>query len=554
MKERKKERKNEGMMSTQELSASSSSSAAAVSSAAASRPDVRIFDENNHLIDSFNSAHGTTFQDILDAIGPCGLRHVDTNTRIASKSWILAPGDYVAFPKRPRFTETTPDPSDDFRRLQKKLDEIVGQESFAVSYADYFNEKSAAGRVEFWTLPVMNDPMLHLPACLRNDDDLDKGGELSAVRICWKKLIRDNEPLFPGWKTAYEVGYLGSKIPDIAIFPSNVAKPNAGEFVAYGDCKGSNWSGTSASEMGQSMQYGHRILDAQPLRTHAYGFFTNNEIVMIVKTARTTTRPYTISWQISGVMAFDQGMASFYQLLRCDSGFMLPPAVNGKLVSIKRALRPGRTCRAFLSVFDGREGVVAKLFHNELQVQDNRQKILEAKAAVDVQSNSATENSALALVPTIKGSEGRWLLITPFGTTVKPGLLKMKHIQMLVSTLQAVHRAGIVHRDVRFANIFLLEDDDDFVLLNDWGSSARMGAPVEVAGCPDPWRHPELRGMKEYTPHPKHDLYSLVVSVGDLVTTGMGEVFRNSLLEGVVAAANACDYDGVVNGLEKIFL
>ena len=530
--------------------ASSSSSAAAVSS----RPDVLIFDENNELIDSLDSAHGTTFQDVLDAIGPCSLRHVDTNTRIASKSWILTPGAYKASPKRPRFKETTPHASDDYRRLQKKLDEVIGQESFAVSYANYFNEKSVAGRVECWTLPVISDAKSHLPACLRNDKDLDKGGDLSTVKTCWKKLIRDNEPLFPGWKTAYEVGYLGSKVPDIAILPSNVVKPHAGEFVAYGDCKGSNWSGTSPSDMGQSMQYGHRILDAHPLRTHAYGFFTNNEIVMIVKTSRTTTRPYTISWQISGVMAFDQGMASFYQLLRADSGFVLPPTVDGKLLSIKKALRPGRSCRAYLSVFDGREGVVAKLFHNELQVHDNRRKILEAQAAVDVQGNSATENRAFALIPTIQGSEGRWLLITPFGTTVKPGLLKMNHIRILVATLQAVHRAGIVHRDVRFANIFLLEEEDgDSVLLNDWGSSARMGAPVEVAGCPDPWRHPELRGMTDCAPQPKHDLYSLVVSVGDLVTTGMGEACRNSLLEGVVAAANACDYDGVVHGLEKIF-
>ena len=116
---------------------------------------------------------------------------------------------------------------------------------------------------------------------------------------------------------------------------------------------------------------------------------------------------------------------------------MLPPAVGGKLVSIKKALRPGRSCRAFLSVFDGRE-VVAKVFHNELQVRDNRQKILEAKAAVDDFQNN--NNSTFALLPTIQGSEGRWLLITPFGTTVQPRLLKIHHIRMLVATLQAVHK------------------------------------------------------------------------------------------------------------------
>ncbi|KAL3904997.1 MAG: hypothetical protein SGILL_009853, partial [Bacillariaceae sp.] len=386
-------------------------------------------------------------------------------TTIASKTWILAPGDYIAYPKRPRFRDTQSSSlqNDEYRRLRKELDELKGEESFAVSYADYFNEKSAAGRVISWALPVVTNPIAHLPACLRNSESLDKGGEKEKVKPCWKKLIQEKDllHLLPGLKAAYEVGYLGSKIPDIAFFPTNVVKPNAGEFVAYGDCKGSSWSGKSASEMGQAMQYGHRILDAQPLRTHVYGFFTNNEHTMLIKTSRTGTRPYTVNWQISGVVEFDQGMATFFSLLATDNGFMLPPTVNGKLVSINAALRPGRTCRAFLSKFDGEE-VVAKLFHNNLQVQDNRQKLLDAKAAVDRHS------VATAVVPTVQGSEGVWLIITPYGTPFTPVLLKMNHVRMLVATLQAVHGAGIIHRDVRFSNIFLLKDGS--VLLNDWGS------------------------------------------------------------------------------------
>ena len=515
--------------------------------AASDNPDVHIFDENNKLINSFNSEHRTTVQDVFDTIGNCVLKQGATT--IASKAWALAPGSYVAYPKRPRFHETQQPPllqNDEYRRLRKEVDELKGQESFAVSYADYFNEKSAAGRVTSWALPVVSNAISHLPACLQNSENLDKGGEKEKVKPCWEKLIREND-LLPGLKTAYEVGYLGSKIPDIAFFPTNVVKPNAGEFVAYGDCKGSSWSGTSASEMGQAMQYGHRILDAQPLRTHVYGFFTNNEHTMLIKTFRTGARPYTVNWQISGVMRFDQGMATFFNLLGRDSGFMLPPTVNGKLVSIKSALRPGRTCRAFLSMFDGEE-VVAKLFHNDLQVQDNRQKLLDAKAAVD--PHNAATTKTVALVPTVQGSEGVWLIITPYGTPFTPVLLKMNHVRMLVATLQAVHGAGIVHRDVRFSNIFLLEDGS--VLLNDWGSSARIGVLQEVAGCPDQWRHPELRGVTECAPQPKHDLYSLVVSIGNLVAPGTKDTFRNSVFDKAIVAANMCNYEGVAKALAEI--
>ena len=31
-------------------------------------------------------------------------------------------------------------------------------------------------------------------------------------------------------------------VPDIAFFPSNVVKPRAAEYEAYGDCKGQSWS------------------------------------------------------------------------------------------------------------------------------------------------------------------------------------------------------------------------------------------------------------------------------------------------------------------------
>ena len=129
-------------------------------------PDIRIFDEKNELMFSFDSAHRNSLKDIVDHVGPCSLRHVDTDVTVLRKSWILEPGVYrcVASPKRPRFQEedATTDPTNDgYRRLQKRLDEVIGQESLAVSYADYFSEKSSAGRVEFWTLPVMNDAKAH---------------------------------------------------------------------------------------------------------------------------------------------------------------------------------------------------------------------------------------------------------------------------------------------------------------------------------------------------------------------------------------------------------
>jgi len=113
-------------------------------------------------------------------------------------------------------------------------------------------------------------------------------------------------------------------------------------------------------------------------------------------------------------------------------------------------------------------------------------------------------------IPTAQGFEGRWLLITPAGIPFASNSIRQDHIRKLVSALKIVHDAGIVHRDVRFANIFRLVADDS-VLLNDWGSSIRSGSLEMVAGCPDRWAHPDICGKTEAVPHPKHDLYSMEV-------------------------------------------
>ena len=75
----------------------------------------------------------------------------------------------------------------------------------------------------------------------------------------------------------------------------------------------------------------------------------------------------------------------------------------------------------------------------------------------------------------------------------------------------------------------------------------------EVAGCLNRWRHPELHGVTECIPQPKHDLYSLVSSIGDLVLpAGTDDTFRNSVLDKAIVAANMCNYESVVDALAEI--
>jgi hypothetical protein len=136
---------------------------------------------------------------------------------------------------------------------------LKSPDSKAVSYAGYYQKKSNEGRIHRWTAPLISNPGMHLPESLKNNWQclLETGPEKDVVKPCWKRLIEESSDLFPGHSVGYEVGLLGTKISDIAFFPSNITKPRASEYEAYGHCKGHSWSGNSKSDLGQGIQYGH---------------------------------------------------------------------------------------------------------------------------------------------------------------------------------------------------------------------------------------------------------------------------------------------------------
>lgn len=109
------------------------------------------------------------------------------------------------------------------------------QESRAVSYADYYVEKLAQGRILEWAMPPLPLFGIVLPHPLRDVENLPRGGETDdVVKPFWKTLLLQNQ-LVKGLTNAYEVTNLGVKTPDIAFFQDHIDKPAAAEFVAYGD-------------------------------------------------------------------------------------------------------------------------------------------------------------------------------------------------------------------------------------------------------------------------------------------------------------------------------
>ena len=121
---------------------------------------------------------------------------------------------------------------------------------------------------------------------------------------------------------------------------------------------------------------------------------------------------------------------------------------------------------------------------------------------------------------------------------------------MLLETLCIVHQANIVHRDVRFANMFLLPGDR--ILLNDWGSSTEGGSVQLVAGCPDPFCHKDLVGVTDAVPEPKHDLYSLVVSAARWLLPGMSDAGHAQTLAAAFLAAEQLEYNKIAQVFHEV--
>lgn len=125
--------------------------------------------------------------------------------------------------------------------------------------------------------------------------------------------------------------------------------------------------------------------------------------------------------------------------------------------------------------------------------------------------------------------EGRPYIVMPYiedgtdlATILKNGRIEPERavniVRQVASALDAAHRKGLRHRDVKPSNIMVEPDgDDEQALLFDWG----IAHPVDTSGAPPVTRLDQLVGTPAYiaperlgdrvTPDHRADVYSLAV-------------------------------------------
>jgi len=233
-------------------------------------------------------------------------------------------------------------------------------------------------------------------------------------------------------------------------------------------------------------------------------------------------------------------MKAVLYFLEFNNGFIPPPSVNSKPLTIKKFLGSGVSCRAFAAVYDGQD-VVAKLFSDERKVAYEQANLEFIKGM----------QSGKAIVPTFIASEKPWMIVTPLGQHFQQPI-DFDAAKDLINLLRKLHtEKKKAHWDVRYSNIFRLKDNR--VLLNDWGSAVDLGTGALIQGCPDPFRHPDLAAAAKHhlpiaIPSGAHDLYSLVESIR--LKAGISE--SNETYKEVLSAAKSENYDGCIKALRNL--
>jgi hypothetical protein len=209
----------------------------------------------------------------------------------------------------------------------------------------------------------------------------------------------------------------------------------------------------------------------QVFRNILYCFLTDGQRFQFFKVTRVSDG---FNFVESSVFIGTFGWQILLGILRSDLSELGYGDLSIPGVSNLQYLGKGGSCTAFKGLRDeGAEPVVVKIFDQTKQTTMRRER----------DTLLALEQGAISNVPLCWGvydvlvgdtaSDMKALVCYPVGNPVLPvkgGLpIRGKHLSELVRILQKAHDMGIVHRDIKPDNIFVLADDS--ILLNDWGIS-----------------------------------------------------------------------------------
>jgi hypothetical protein len=257
----------------------------------------------------------------------------------------------------------------------------------------------------------------------------------------------------------------------------------------------------------------------QVIRSFLYCFLTDGQRFQFFKAERLSDG---FAFQQSSVFTSTKGWQILLGFLRSDFSVLGYEALSVEGVSNLEYLGRGGSCVAFKGELDSGSGkasassgdaVVVKVF-NDAEAMTNEQRMLDMLSRPSQIKNVPKCLGVFPVLVDGQASTKTAMVCSPVGDAVLP-ITKGKptrgcHLSDLVTILEEAHARGIVHRDIKPGNIFLV---DGTVLLSDWGISCRNSDELirwrgTVAYCDPPTRDAYAGGM--HYPKPAADLRSLV--------------------------------------------
>ncbi len=118
---------------------------------------------------------------------------------------------------------------------------------------------------------------------------------------------------------------------------------------------------------------------------------------------------------------------------------------------------------------------VCKLFRRRGPAEDSYYREVAALDALkDVANVPKLVNDSVDVIETAD-SQHVVLLVTPVAIPVfpvRPAVrVSGRHLRQLVQVVRAAHERGLCHRDIKPENMFLTDDSESNLLLNDWGAA-----------------------------------------------------------------------------------
>ena len=281
--------------------------------------------------------------------------------------------------------------------------------------------------------------------------------------------------------TTYKIKTIEELKPDGVLISKGGYAPSAITIIGTIEKKSGSSHEFSPENKQQVMDYNHALLIKQTTRRQVFSILHNAKYVVLIKSERyggTDSELRRVKHKISGACTLHEEagqslLKTFFSMTAEQHGYEIPSIPGFKL---KDVLGQGSTSTAYcITRTSESRDFVAKVYHRQEQAQVDMEheahilKLLKPMQHVPILEVITSATIGSRTVPC--------LVLSPVGLHMQPPSTSLRRsltpadIDMVIDVLQQAHNIGIIHRDVRLANLYLIQDGG--VLVNDWGCACK---------------------------------------------------------------------------------